>query len=61
MTAEQNHKEAETLLAAAGIAVPAARLPALTFAVAGTLAQVEALSRHDYGLTETAARFRAPR
>ena len=61
MADEQNHKEAQALLAGSGISVPLARLPALTFAVTGTIAQLQALSQYNYGVTETAARFRAPR
>jgi hypothetical protein len=58
---EKNHKDARALLAGAGIAVPEARLGALTFAVVGTIAQLKALSLYDYGVTEPASRFRAPR
>ena len=61
MADEQNHKEAQALLAGAGITVPEARLSALTFAVAGTIAQLQALSLYNYGFIEPAARFRAPR
>jgi hypothetical protein len=61
MTSEQNHNDAKALLAQAGIAVPDGRLPAITFGLAGTLTQVQALAKYDYGRTEIASRFRVPR
>lgn len=61
MASEQNHNDAKDLLAQAGITVAADRLPAITFGLAGTLTQVVALAKYDYGRTEIAARWRAPR
>lgn len=61
MASGKNNKETESLLTHAGITVPQDRLPALTFALAGARAQLQALSAYQYGLTEPAARFKAPR
>ena len=55
MATEQNHNDAKALLAQAGIAVSDDRLPAITFGLAGTLAQVQALAKYDYARTEIAA------